>query len=128
MTKQKGISKRELVKEISNATELKTDAVMSVINCFTDIFIREVVVNEVFNLDRCFTVEAKPRKATKRVDFETGEKVLYPDTKVLSVRLSPKINYYFRWKLRHERNAKYDVDASSWKDIYDKGYIDETED
>lgn len=128
MTKQKGMTKRELVKEISDKTELKTEAVMSVINCFIDIFIREVIVNEVFSLAKCFTVKSNKRKARKGKDFETDEEIIYPETRVLSIKLSPKINYFFRWKVRNERNSKLGVTSDNWREMYDNNADEKAED
>lgn len=128
MTKRNSMTKRELVKEISDRTELKTEVVMSVINCFIDIFIREVIVNEIFTLANCFTVKSKKRKPRKGKSLETGEEVTYPETRVLSMKLSRKINYFFRWKIRNERNVELGMTPETWHEIYEEKTQNEAED
>lgn len=118
---RRGMTKRDLVKEISDKTEIRADIVMSILNCLVDIIIREIVLNESFTaLSSIFNVKSHKRKARKTIDLKTKEEVTYPATRVLSVNLSPKINYFFRWKLRNERNMKNGTSRENWKDFYDE--------
>lgn len=117
--KQKGMTKREIIKEISDVTNLKTDAVKNVIDAFTDIFIRESVMTGSFHLSNCFIVETKTRaeRVAYNVNKDAYEK--FPETKVLSIRLSPKINGFHRWKQRHDYNDKHGLTLEDWQNRKD---------
>lgn len=112
------MTKRELIREISDKTELKSDVVKSVLNAFTDIFIREVIVYGRFALANCFSINTTTRKEHTGYNMTTGKKEIRPETKHLSMRLSRKINYLFRWKIRNERNLKNGVSPENWRDAY----------
>jgi len=60
---KKSMSKRELIKEISDVTQLKPDMVKSVLDAFADIFIREAIMTGKFNFSNCFSVKTHKRKA-----------------------------------------------------------------
>lgn len=126
MTSKRGMTKREIVREISNNTELRADVVESVLDNFADIFEREVIVNEKFHFGNLFSVESKKRGKRKGKDLKTGEEIEYPETRVLSIKLSRRINYYFRNKVRVERNLKLGATPETWKEKYRKSQ--ETED
>ena len=113
---KRSMSKRELIQEISEVTQLKPTMVKSVLDAFGDIFIRETVMNGKFNFSNCFSVTSHKRKARKQYNVNRGEYQDYPETEVLSIRLSKKINNYHRWKQRHEYNAKHGLTVEDWKD------------
>lgn len=112
------MTRRKLIQEISDKTELNSEVVKSVLAAFTDIFIREVVVYGRFGLANCFSVNTVTRKKHKGYNVQTGKTEIRPETKVLTMRLSRKINYLFRWKLRNERNLKNGVTRENWRDAY----------
>ena len=112
---KRAMSKRELISEISEVTQLKPEIVRSVLNAFTDIFIREVVINGAFHLANCFTVKTHTRKARKQYNVNKGEYQYYPETKYLGITLSKKIKGFFRWKQRHEYNAKHGLTVEDWQ-------------
>lgn len=112
---KKTMSKRELIKEISDVTQLKPDVVKSVIDAFIDIFIREVIMVGKFNLSNCFSVNTHKRKARKQYNVNKGKYEDYPETEVLSITLSKKINYFHRWKKRHEYNEKHGLTVEDWR-------------
>ncbi len=118
--KNKSLTKTQLIRRISDETELRTDVVTSVIDCFTDVMIKEIVENESFHLANCFSVSAKERKARKTKDLKTGAIVEYPPTRVLRVSLSQKILYWFRWKVRNERNEQMGATPETWKEAYEE--------
>lgn len=115
---KRGMSKRDIIKEVSDKTELRYDVVLSVFNCLIDIFIREVILNEFLQITNWITIQSHLRKSRKTKDLD-GNPVTYPATRVLSVKLSPKINYFFRWKIRNERNAKNGTTVEDWKQFYE---------
>lgn len=112
---EEAMTKRELIAEISEVTNLKTDIVKSVIDAFSDIFIRETVMKGKFRLANCFSVVSHKRKARTQYNVYKGEFFDYPETEVLSVNLSKKINYYNRWKQRHEYNTKHGLTIEDWQ-------------
>ena len=114
MTK-KSMSKRELIKEISEVTQLKPAMVKSVLDAFADIFIRESIMNGKFNFSNCFSVNTYKRKARKQYNVNKGEYQEYPETEVLSIKLSKKVNNFHRWKQRHEYNAKHGLTVEDWQ-------------
>lgn len=109
------MSKRELVKEISDVTGLKTVVVMSVINAFIDIFIRETVIKGCFNLSNCFTVKTHDVKARTQYNVNKDKYQDYPKTKRLGISLSSKIHGFYRWKQRHEYNEKHGLTIEDWQ-------------
>lgn len=118
MSSKRGMTKREIIREISSNTELKSDLVESVLDNFADIFEREVIVNEKFHFGNLFSVESKKRSKRKGKDLKTGEIVEYPETRILSIKLSRRINYYFRNKVRMERNLKLGATPENWREKY----------
>lgn len=109
------MEKRKLVKEISHATKLKTQAVKDVLDAFEDIVIRECVVNGKFKYRNLFSVDNHIRKERSQYNVQTGQYIKYPETSVLNISLSPKINSYYRWKQRHEFNQKYGLTIEDWQ-------------
>lgn len=116
MSQKKAMSRRALIKEISDVTQVKPSVVKSVLAAFSDIFIREVVLTGKFNFSNCFSVDTHERKARKQYNVNTSKYIDYPETKVLSIKLSPKINSFHRWKQRHENNAKHGLTIKDWQD------------
>lgn len=112
---KKAISKRELIKEISEVTHLKQDIVKSVLDAFADIFIREAVITGKFNFSNCFSVNTHKRKARKQYNVYKGEFEEYPETEVLGMTLSKKILNFHRWKQRHEYNEKHGLTIEDWR-------------
>lgn len=110
----KGLRKDEVVKEISESTELKPAVVRSVLDCFTDIFIREVILHGVFHWNNCLDVSSKKRKSRRGYNVYTNEYKDYPETQYLSVKLSKKINNMFQWKQRNARNESNGVTKDNW--------------
>lgn len=111
---KKAMTKREIIKEISDATELKPDIVKSVLDVWSDIFLREVILNERFLWTKCFSVSSSTRKKRKGFNKKLNKIVEYPETRVLSIKLSKHINYFFRWKMRNENNKKFGVTKENW--------------
>lgn len=119
MAKNKGLTKRQLIKEISDNTGLKTDVVEDVLNAFISIFIKETVVNERFYLHNCFSVESYERGKRKGYNIKEEKEVEYPPTRILKITLSDKVKSLFRWKMRNLNNLKYNVDSENWTEILD---------
>lgn len=111
----KSMSKRELIKEISEVTQLRPAVVKSVLDAFADIFIRESILNGKFNFSNCFSVSTHKRKARRQFNVSKGEYQDYPETTVLGIKLSKKINNFHRWKKRHEFNEKNGLTVDDWK-------------
>ena len=114
---KRGMNNRDLVKEISESTQLSKDAVKDVMDAFVDIFIRECVLNGKFNLHNAFSVESHTRKARKQYNVNNKKYIDYPETEVLSIKLSPKINSYKRWSQRNARNYKTGLTAEDWRKL-----------
>lgn len=114
MPKNKAMSKREYVREISHVTQLKTEVVNSVIDALTDIIIREAIMTGSFNLTNVFTIKTHKRKARTQYNVNKGEFFEYPETKVLGITLSKKIQGYHRWKQRTEYNQKHGLTQEDW--------------
>lgn len=113
--KEKPMTKREIIAEISEVTQIKTDVSESVLNAFIDIFIRETVMNGQFNLSNCFSVKTHKRKARKQYNVNKGRFQDYPETEILGVTLSKKIKGFHRWKQRHEYNTKHGLTVEDWQ-------------
>lgn len=113
---KKAMSKRELIKEISDATQLKPDMVKSVLDAFADIFIRESVMTGKFNFSNCFSVKTHKRKARKQYNVNKDEYQEYPETEILGITLSKKIHHFHRWKQRHEYNEKHGLTIDDWRE------------
>lgn len=114
-TKKKAMSKREYTKEISDVTQLKTDVVTSVLDAFADIVIREAIMTGKFNFSNCFSIDTHTRSARKQFNVNTRKYQYYPETKVLGITLSKKINSFHRWKQRHEYNTKHGLTIEDWQ-------------
>lgn len=114
---KRGMNKRALVRELSESTQLSKDAVEDVLDAFVDIFIRECVINGKFNLHNAFSVETHIRSARKQYNVNTKKYFDYPETEVLSIKLSPKINSFKRWSQRNARNYRTGLTAEDWRKL-----------
>ena len=120
LMKNNAMSKREIITEISEVTNLKREIIQSVLDAFTDIFIRETVMKGKFRLANCFSVTSHKRKARTQYNVNKGIYQDYPETEILSINLSKKINGYHRWKQRHEYNAKHGLTVEDWQNRVDQ--------
>lgn len=115
MKDKKAMTKRELVGEISEVTHLKPIIVQSVIDAFSDIMIREAVVNEKFRLSNCFSIDTYKKKERTQYNVNKGKYERYPETNVLNIKLSKKIHDFHKWKQRHEYNEEHGLTVEDWK-------------
>jgi nucleoid DNA-binding protein len=115
MSDKNAMTKREIIKEISDVTHLKQEVVKSVIDAFSDILIREAVMTGKFNLANCFSIKTHTRKAGKQYNVNKGEFQEYPETEILNITLSRKIHNFHRWKQRHEYNEKHGLTVEDWR-------------
>lgn len=113
--KVRSMNRREVVNEISSVTNVKDDIVRSILNAFEDIMIRECVMNGKFKFRNGFSVDTHVRKERKQYNVQTGQYIKYPETKVLNISLSPKINNFHRWKQRNEFNEKHGLTIEDWR-------------
>lgn len=113
--KEKSMTKRELIKEISDVTQLKPDMVKSVLDAFADIFIREAVMKGEFRFSNCFSIKTYDRPARTQYNVNKGEYQDYPATEVLGITLSRKIHNFHRWKQRHEYNSRNGLTIEDWQ-------------
>lgn len=111
----KSMTKKEIIKEISDVTGLKTEVSSSVLNAFADILIREAVMTGKFVFSNCFSIDTHIRSARRQFNVSSGEYKDYPETKILGIKLSKKINSFNRWKQRHEYNSKHGLTVDDWK-------------
>jgi hypothetical protein len=114
-----GESFDDIVREISNATQIKPDIVRSILKAWADIFIRNIILYGKFQWHNLFTVRTKVRKEYKGFNVVTGEYETKPAMPILYMSLSSRIKSYWRWKIRNERNAKHGVTAEDWRKWYD---------
>lgn len=114
------MSKREIISEISEVTNLKTDIVKSVLDAFADIMIRESVITGKFNFSNCFSVKTNIRPARRQYNVYKDKFEQYPETEVLSITLSRKIHNFHRWKQRHEFNDGHGLTIEDWQNREDE--------
>lgn len=119
-TEEKAMSKRELISEISEVTNLKPAIVKSVLDAFTDIFIRESVIKGKFYLANCFSVKTNKRKERRGYNVAKKKYEIYPATEILSITLAKGIHHFHRWKQRHEFNEKHGLTVEDWRNREDE--------
>lgn len=112
---RKAMTKRELIREISDVTNLRPDVVKSVLDAFTDILIRESVMNGHFYLSNAFSIKPIKRSARRQYNVNKGVYEDFPETEVLQITLSRKIHNWHRWKQRHEYNEKHGLTVEDWQ-------------
>lgn len=112
---KEAMSKKELISEISDVTNLKPIIVKSVLDAFADIFIREAVMTGKFHFSNCFSVKTTKRKARRQYNVYKGKFEEYPETDILAITLSKKIHHFNRWKQRHEYNMKHGLTVEDWR-------------
>lgn len=108
------MTKREYIREISDVTQLKTDAVESVINAFSDIVIREAILKGEFTLNNVFSIKTKVRKERTQYNVKDKKFYNYPEIEYLVINLSKKIQSFQRWKRRTEYNNKHGLTQEDW--------------
>lgn len=113
------MTRREIINEISDVTDLKPVVVKSVLDAFADIFVREAVMTGKFNFSNCFTVKTNTRSARKQYNVHKGKFEDFPETEILGITLSRKIHYFHRWKQRHEFNEKHGLTIEDWQNRKD---------
>lgn len=115
VNKKRSMSKREIIKEISDVTQLKTSVVKSVLDAFADILIRESIITGMFNFSNCFSIKTHKRKKRTQYNVNKGEYLDYPETEILGITLSKKIHYFHRWKQRHQYNEDHGLTIEDWQ-------------
>lgn len=113
-----GQSSRSIVREISDVTQLKPEIVQSVLNAWTDIFIRNVIVDGKFHWPRAFSVKTKKIKEHKGYDVTTGQYEIKPERNILQMVISPRIRNFWKWKEYTELNQSRGVTQENWRDYY----------
>ena len=114
-----GESFYEIVREISDATELKPAIVESVLRCWSDIFVRNVILFGKFHWSRCFSVSTKIRKEHMGYNVVTKKPEIRPETKILQMSLSKRVRNFWRWSQRNKRNEEHGVSKDNWQSWYD---------
>lgn len=112
---KKAMTRRELINEISDVTNLKYEVVKSTLDAFSDILIREAVMTGKFNFSNCFSIKTHTREARSQYNVNKGEFQDYPATEILGITLSKKIHNFHRWKQRHEFNDKHGLTVEDWQ-------------
>lgn len=122
-----GITKKEILHEISNNTELRYDIVEQVFNNLQDIMIREIILKEKFVFPNVFSVSSYEKPKRKGFNKRLNKVVTYPPTNVLTIKLSNKVKYFQRWKMRNINNKKYNVTPENWYKLWDAETLDKYE-
>ena len=115
-----GMSKREVIAEIAEVTNLKPVVVKSILDAFADIMIRESVITGKFSLANCFSVKTNVRKSRRQYNVYKDKYENYPETEILSITLSKKIHNFHRWKQRHEFNDENGLTIEDWANREDE--------
>lgn len=115
INKSKSMTKREIINEISNVTNMKQEVVKSILDAFADILIREAVMTGQFNFSKCFSIKTHKRKARSQYNVNKNEFQDYPEAEILGITLSRQIHSFHRWKQRHEFNEKHGLTVEDWQ-------------
>lgn len=114
-----GQSFDSIVNEIANETQIKPAIVRSILKCYSDIFIRDVILDGKFHWPNCFNVHTKTRKEYKAYNVRTGEYETTPEMEILQMSISKKIRNFWKWKQINERNQARGVTTENWRSYYD---------
>jgi bacterial DNA-binding protein len=101
VSKNESLSKREIVRIISNETKIKQEAVLDVLNAFVDIYTSELLTTGAWRYPGMGYVVRHVKKETTRKDPETGNIVTYPETCYLRASLPDKLREYHRLIFRN---------------------------
>lgn len=117
MTEGKKVSQRELVREISRETSLRTEVVEEVLAALTNISVEKIVNNEKYSFLNLFSI------TTYELDFKVPETELTGDKagkRYKKTALRGKLSKNLRdlYKLQNEEfaDSPYLINRDSWKD------------
>ena len=109
-----GMTKQQIISEIAKVTGLKQAVVRDVMNAFTDIATRELVLNGVFNWPSFVSVTLVEMNEVKRYQKDLDKTLIYPKQTQLRARVSTVIKKIRKEALRAEYNKKNGVSREDW--------------
>ena len=96
VNKNESLSKREIIRIISNETKIKQEAIQDILDAFVDIYTSELLTTGAWRYPGMGYVVRHIKKETTRKDPKTGNIVTYPETCYLRANLPDKLKEYHR--------------------------------
>ena len=106
--------KPEIIREVAQVTKMTQREVTDVLNAFTDIAIREMVVTGAFAWPGLPTVTRIEKEGVLRYQSDLDKTLLYPNTYELRARVPSSVRKYHREMIRNNNNEINGVDRENW--------------
>lgn len=112
------IKKNAVIREVAQITGQTQGVVKDVLNAFTDLAQREMIVNGVFDWKGLPTVTRQVRKGFLRYQEDIDKTLLYPETCYLSAKVSEPVKKLHREMFRAQSNEENGTTPETWWEPY----------
>lgn len=113
-----GMKKSEYISEVAQLTKLSERDVEDVLNAFTDVAEREMLVTGVFAWPGLPGIVRKTRKQVLRYQSDLDKTLLYPETAFLTAKVPAKVKKLHRNILRQQNNIQNGTTEENWWEPY----------
>lgn len=105
--------KRDLVKAVSEHTNIRADIVEIILDGFVDVAVEDLMNKGEFSLQSLFNV-----KSHDWGEYTFGDGQVSPPKKRLKIRLAHKLHELWKIKEKFFKDSPYAINRHNWKDIY----------
>lgn len=113
-----GMSKNEIIYEVAQMTNMTQADVRDILNAFTDVAEREMLITGVFRWPGLPTVTRTVRKNVRRYQKDIDKTLLYPETAYLTSTVPDKVKKLHRNIIRQQNNLKNNTTSENWWEPY----------
>lgn len=111
---RKGIKKSEVIDEVAQLTGVNKGTIRDVLNAFTDVAQKEMVMNGIFNWPGLPTVTRFPVKSVKRYTPHLDKTLVYPEAAYLKAKIPVPVKKMLREIYKEQYKAEYGTTDENW--------------
>lgn len=112
------IKKNAVIREVAQITGQTQGVVRDVLNAFTDVAQREMIITGAFDWKGLPTVTRQVRKSFLRYQEEIDKTLLYPETCYLTAKVPEPVKKLHREMFRVQTNEENETTPENWWEPY----------
>ena len=112
------IKKNAVIREVAQITGQTQGVVRDVLNAFTDVAQREMIITGAFDWKGLPTVTSQVRKSCLRYQEEIDKTLLYPETCYLTAKVPEPVKKLHREMFRVQTNEENGTTPENWWEPY----------
>lgn len=113
-----GARKGEIIDEVFQMTGINKGVIKDVLNAFTDVAQKEMVMNGIFNWPGLPTVTRIHLKSVKRYQPDIDKTLLYPETAYLRAKMPEPVRKMLRGVYREQMKIEDGTTEENWWEPY----------